>query len=128
MDRNSLKIEKPQLTASVLWIMTITTAFVVANIYYNQPLLGDIAQAFHINSGKAGQVAVFTQIGYALGLLFIVPLGDMFERKRLMLFDLIFVIAALLIAAMAPNLTVLLVASLFVGITSIIPQLLVPMA
>jgi predicted MFS family arabinose efflux permease len=55
--------------------MTITTGFVVANIYYNQPLLSDIAHTYHINSGKAGQVAVFTQIGYAIGLLFIVPLG-----------------------------------------------------
>jgi predicted MFS family arabinose efflux permease len=73
--------------------MTITTGFVVANIYYNQPLLSDIAHTYHINNGKAGQVSVITQIGYAVGLLFIVPLGDMFERKTLMMIDFIFVIA-----------------------------------
>ena len=69
---------KPHLTSLILWVMTITTGFVVANIYYNQPLLGDIAQTFHVNSAKVGQVAMFTQIGYAVGMLFIVPLGDMF--------------------------------------------------
>jgi predicted MFS family arabinose efflux permease len=122
------QIAKPPLTTFILWIMTITTGFVVANIYYNQPLLGDIAKTYNINSAKAGQVAVFTQIGYAVGLLFIVPLGDMFERRRLMLIDFVFMIASLLVAASAPNIVVLLVASLFVGITSIIPQLLIPMA
>lgn len=111
-----------------MWIMTITTGFVVANIYYNQPLLGDIAHTYHVNNGKAGQVAMLTQVGYALGLLFIVPLGDMFERKRLMLIDFIFIIASLLITAWAPSINVLLIASLFVGITSVLPQLLVPMA
>src|SRR5476651_1954752 len=121
-------IEKPHLTSLILWIMTITTGFVVANIYYNQPLLGDIAQTFQVTSAKVGQVAVFTQIGYAVGLLFIVPLGDMFERKRLMMIDFVFVIAALLIAASASNIIILLIASLFVGITSVIPQLLIPMA
>jgi predicted MFS family arabinose efflux permease len=121
-------IDKPHLTSLILWIMTITTGFVVANIYYNQPLLSDIAHTYHINSAKAGQVAVFTQIGYAIGLLFIVPLGDMFERKRLMLIDFIFMVGSLLVAAWAPGITVLLVASLFIGITSVIPQLLIPMA
>ena len=119
---------KPHLTSLILWVMTITTGFVVANIYYNQPLLGDIAQTFHVNSAKVGQVAVFTQIGYAVGLLFIVPLGDMFERKRLMMIDFVFVIAALLVAASASSIIILLIASLFVGITSVIPQLLIPMA
>ena len=118
----------PHLTPLILWIMTITTGFVVANIYYNQPLLGDIGRTYHVNNGKAGQVAVFTQIGYAVGLLFIVPLGDMFERKRLMLIDFIFVVSSLLLAAWAPTITILLIASLLVGITSVIPQLLVPMA
>ncbi|PTQ95677.1 putative MFS family arabinose efflux permease [Mucilaginibacter yixingensis] len=125
---NHQKTTKPTLTSATLWIMTITTGFVVANIYYNQPLLGDIAHTYHVNNGKAGQVAMLTQVGYALGLLFIVPLGDMFERKRLMLVDFVFIIASLLITAWAPSINVLLVASLFVGITSVLPQLLVPMA
>jgi len=124
----SKNLPQPRLTPAILWIMTITTGFVVANIYYNQPLLSDIAKTYGVNTGKAGQVSVFTQIGYAVGLLFIVPLGDMFERKTLMMIDFIFVITSLLVAAWAPNLTILLIASLFVGITSVLPQLLIPMA
>jgi predicted MFS family arabinose efflux permease len=108
--------------------MTITTAFVVANIYYNQPLLNDIALTYHITTAKVGQVAVVTQIGYGIGLLFIVPLGDMFERRKLMLIDFVFMITSLLVAAWAPTIAILLIASLFVGITSVIPQLMIPMA
>lgn len=122
------KPDHPQLTPLTLWIMTITTAFVVANIYYNQPLLSDIAQTYHVSYSKAGQVSVFTQIGYALGLLFIIPLGDMFRRKKLMLIDFIFIIASLLLAATAKSITVLIIASVMVGTTSVVPQLLIPMA
>jgi predicted MFS family arabinose efflux permease len=125
---NTTKNTHPTLTPAILWIMTITTGFVVANIYYNQPLLSDIAHTYHINNGKAGQVSVITQIGYAIGLLFIVPLGDMFERKTLMMIDFIFVITALLVAAWAPNINILLISSLCIGITSVLPQLLIPMA
>ncbi|MBE9667805.1 MFS transporter [Mucilaginibacter boryungensis] len=108
--------------------MTITTGFVVANIYYNQPLLNDIAVTYHISTAKVGQVAMITQVGYGIGLLFIVPLGDMFERRKLMLIDFVFMVTSLLVAAWAPNILVLLIASLFVGITSVIPQLMIPMA
>ncbi|TSD68018.1 MFS transporter [Inquilinus sp. KBS0705] len=108
--------------------MTITTAFVVANLYYNQPLLNDMANTYHVSSGKVGQVSMLTQIGYALGMFFIVPLADMVKRKRLMLIDFAFVIAALLITATAPNIYVLILSGFLIGATSIIPQLLVPMA
>src|ERR1700712_2093990 len=94
-------IEKPHLKSSTLWIMTVTTGLVVANIYYNQPLLGDIASTYHINNGKAGQVSMITQIGYAAGMLLIAPLADMFKRKRLMIIDFAFVIIALVVAGSA---------------------------
>ncbi|MBS7564142.1 MFS transporter [Mucilaginibacter sp. Bleaf8] len=123
----SAKTSAAQLTPAVLWIMTLATGLVVANIYYNQPLLGDIAHTFHISNGEAGQIAMYTQIGYATGLLFIIPLADMFKRKRLMLVDFAFVIAALLLAAKAPNITVLGIASFLVGIASVVPQVLVAM-
>ena len=82
--------ERPHLKNSTLWVMTIATGLVVANLYYNQPLLGDIANTYHVSSGKAGQVSVVTQIGYATGILLIVPLADMFKRKRLMIIDFVF--------------------------------------
>jgi len=120
--------EKPALKTSTLWVMTVTTGLVVANLYYNQPLLGDIAQTFHVDNGKAGQVSMITQIGYATGMLLIAPLADMFKRKRLMIIDFAFVIVALIAAGASTNIGMLMVASFFVGIFSLIPQLLVPMA
>ncbi|MFD2325643.1 MFS transporter [Mucilaginibacter galii] len=117
-----------QLTPLILWTMTLATGFIVANIYYNQPLLGDIATTFRISNGEAGQIAMFTQIGYATGLLLIIPLADMFKRKRLMLIDLAFVVVALLLAASAQKVWILAVSSLLVGITSVVPQVLVAMA
>jgi predicted MFS family arabinose efflux permease len=121
-------VKKPHLTNLTLWIMTIATGLVVANIYYNQPLLGDIAHTFHISNGTAGHVSMITQIGYAAGMFFIAPLADMFKRKKLMLIAFAAVIVALLAAAMAPSIHLLLLASFLVGAASLIPQLLVPMA
>ncbi|MEO8947297.1 MAG: MFS transporter, partial [Mucilaginibacter sp.] len=120
--------QTPHLKSSTLAVMTIATGLVVANMYYNQPLLSDIANTYHISSGKAGQVSMITQIGYAVGMLLIAPLADMYKRKRLMLIDFGFVIIALLAAASAPNIHVLLVASFFIGAFSLVPQLLVAMA
>ncbi len=108
--------------------MTVTTGLVVANIYYNQPLLDDIAHTYHISNGKAGNVAMLTQIGYALGLLLLVPLGDMLKRKKLIMIDFGMIIISLLLAAFAPNFIIMLIASFLIGFTSIVAQLIIPMA
>jgi predicted MFS family arabinose efflux permease len=118
----------PELTSLTLWIMTIATGLVVANLYYNQPLLEDIANAFHISRGKAGQVSILTQIGYATGMFFLVPLADMIKRKRLMVIIFAFIILSLLLTATAKNINLLIGASFLLGASSIIPQLLLPMA
>ena len=120
--------KKPQLTKFTLWIMTIATGLVVANIYYNQPLLGDIANTYKASNGTAGHISMITQIGYAVGMFFIVPLADMFRRKRMMLYIIAIVIVALLVAAMAPSINILIIASFLVGAASLVPQLLIPMA
>lgn len=118
----------PHLTQLTLWVMTIATGLVVANIYYNQPLLADIAHTFNISDKKAQQLSLFTQIGYACGLLFIVPLADMVKRKQLILIDFVLMIFALLISAIAPSILVLTIAGFLLGLSSIVPQLLIPMA
>jgi predicted MFS family arabinose efflux permease len=120
--------QQHKLTPLILWVMTLATGLVVANIYYNQPLLGDIANTFHISNGEAGQIAMFTQIGYATGLLLIIPLADMFKRKRLMLIDFAFIVIALLSAASAQKVWILALSSFMVGVSSVIPQILVAMA
>ena len=108
--------------------MTIATGMVVANIYYNQPLLADISKDLKVSQGQGGLLAMLTQSGYAAGMLFTVPLGDMLERKKLIMFEFFMTIIALLLAAWSPNIHLLMVASFLIGSFSIIPQLIVPMA
>lgn len=119
---------KPKLTRTMLWLMAILSGLVVANNYYNQPLLGLIAEDLQVSEGSVSKIAMLTQIGYACGLLFIMPLGDKLWRKKLILIDLALVILALLYMAFAQNIWGLFVASFFIGATSVIPQLFVPIA
>ena len=119
---------KPQLTTTTLWVMTLTTGLVVANLYYNQPLLQDMAQTFHVSNGEIGQLSMLTQLGYAAGIFFVIPLADMVRRKRLMIIMFAFIVSALLLTALAPNIHILILSGFLLGAASIIPMLLVPMA
>lgn len=127
MDNKNAINHQPGLSTVTLWLMTIGSGLVVANIYYNQPLLGKIAATYHVSEAKAGIIATLTQIGYALGLLFIVPLGDMLRRKRLILIDFGLIMLSLLLAAYSPNIYVLMLASLLIGTASVVPQLFIPL-
>jgi len=118
----------PELTPLTLWIMTIATGLIVANLYYNQPLLEDIARTFHTSKAKAGQVSMLTQLGYAAGMFFLAPLADMLKRKRMMMVIFAFIVLSLLLTAMSQSINLLIFASFLLGTSSMIPQLLVPMA
>ncbi len=107
--------------------MTIATGLIVANLYYNQPLLVLMAAKFHVKSEKIAQVSVMTQIGYATGMLLIAPLADMHKRKRLILICLAVAVVSLLGAALAPTVNLLILSSFLIGVFSLIPQMLVPM-
>lgn len=123
-------VERPPqaIAPSLVWIMAVTCGVVVANIYYNQPLLQSIASSLSLSEKAVGWIATITQVGYTLGLLFMVPLGDKFERKRLILLMLTGATVFLLIAGFTLSYPILLIASLFIGIFSSVPQLLLPMA
>ncbi|MGQ4274824.1 MFS transporter [Terrihabitans sp. B22-R8] len=116
------------LDRGTLWIMAAATGLVVANNYYNQPLLVEFAKTFGVAEAAAGPIAVLTQAGYALGLLVFVPLGDKIERRKLIRIMLVASAFALLAMALAPSLAWLSVAAFLVGFTSIVPQLLTPFA
>ena len=116
------------LDNALVWLMALTCGLVVANIYYNQPLLAAIGRTFHLSDSSASLVATATQVGYTLGMLFVVPLGDMLERKRLILIMLLGAAICLGLAAFAPSFALLAVASILIGICSAVPQLLLPMA
>ncbi len=111
-----------------LWAMAISCGLAVANLYYVQPLLADMAGEFAVTDRRMGLVAMLSQIGFATGLLLFVPLGDRLERRAFILIMLGAVTVALLAVAAAPSFAWLAAACLAVGVTTITPQLLVPFA
>ncbi len=117
----------PLRTSTVL-IMSVATGLSVANIYYNQPLLADLQRSLSATVKQVGVIPTLTQVGYALGMLFLVPLGDMIERRRLIVLTSLLVTGALWMAALAPNLTVMAIASLLIGLFTMVPQLIIPFA
>jgi predicted MFS family arabinose efflux permease len=113
---------------NIVWLMAITSGAAAANMYYNQPLLAVIAQSLDASVQDTGLIPTLSQIGYALGNLLIVPLGDLLERRRLIVTMLTATALALGMAALSPNITWLIVASLLIGTTTIVPQITVPFA
>ena len=109
-------------------VMAATAGLAVANNYYAQPLLATIARHFNVGNGAAGLLVTVSQIGYALGLVAIVPLGDLFERRRLLTNLLGLSVFGLIAAALSPTLGVLAGAGLFIGLTSVAAQVIVPFA
>jgi predicted MFS family arabinose efflux permease len=108
--------------------MAIAAAVTAANLYYCQPLLSQIARSLHMTARETADIPMLTQIGYALGLLFFAPLGDMVERRGLATALLLIVTLALVGTASAPDRWVLLATSLITGIFSVVPQVMAPMA
>src|SRR6201994_3475988 len=109
-------------------VMAIACGVAVANIYYNQPMLGIMEAAFPGQLAVIGLVPTATQLGFAAGLFLLVPLGDRFERRRLILIQLTALTLSLAAAALAPNAWSLVVASALVGVTSSVAQQIVPFA
>lgn len=109
-------------------LLAVTAGVAVASNYYAQPLLATIAGDLKVSRRAISFLVTASQIGYALGLAAIVPLGDLLERRRLMTGLLTLSGVGLLAAACAPNLAVLAAASLMVGIASVVAQVAVPLA
>lgn len=117
-----------KLSRTDILLMAFCTGLIVANIYYCQPLVILIAKDFKLTEPVAGKITYLTQIGYALGLFLLVPLGDMFERKKQILVITGLAILALLVAAVSQSFFILEVASILIGACSIVPQLILPLA
>ena len=108
--------------------MAACTGLIVANIYYCQPLIVLIARDFGLPENRAGSITYLTQIGYALGLFLLVPVGDIVERRKQILIATSLAIASLLAAAWSPSFLVLEVSSVLIGASSVVPQLILPLA
>jgi predicted MFS family arabinose efflux permease len=116
------------ITPSIVWLMAASVGAIVANIYYAQPLLGDIARTFGITVTGAGALAMLTQAGTALGQFSFVPLGDILERRRLLTILVSCAAAALAVIAIAPSLLWLSIGCFLLGLTAASVHVVIPFA
>jgi predicted MFS family arabinose efflux permease len=100
----------------------------VASLYYSQPMLPALANALHAGQGAAGAVPMLTQLGYALGILLLAPLGDRYDRRHIMIVKALLLALGLLASALAPTMAALLMASLLTGLAATLAQDFVPAA
>jgi predicted MFS family arabinose efflux permease len=110
------------------FILAVACGLTVANLYYSQPLLELVSRDFGVSQGTATIVVTLTQVGYALGLLFLVPLGDLLENRKLTVRMLVGTAAAVILAGISPSFSIFLIVAVLVGTTSVVAQVLMPFA
>ncbi|MEU6774969.1 MFS transporter [Streptomyces sp. NPDC046759] len=109
-------------------LLAVGSGMTVANLYYAQPLLSSLREVFHTSTAATGGLITLTQVGYVTGMVFLVPLGDRLEKRRLITALLAVTAVALVTAGLATDFPMLLIASLVGGATSVVAQILVPFA
>lgn len=117
-----------ELSAWLVLLLAIGAGLAVASLYYNQPMLGILGADLHASAAELGWIPTLTQLGYAFGILALAPLGDRYNRKRIVLMKVAALAAALLSAALAPSAGVLLAASFAIGLSATLAQDIVPAA
>ncbi|ONC17716.1 MFS transporter [Burkholderia pseudomallei] len=118
----------PQMARGLILLFAFSCGAIVANLYYAQPIIALIAPDLHMSGGMASLIVSLTQIGYAAGLFFLVPLGDLVENKKLMVVTALMSIASLALAATVRAPGLFLAVPLIVGFSSVAVQLLIPLA
>lgn len=115
------------ISSGLIILLATSCGIIVANLYYAQPLIGVISNLIGLSNSSAGLIVTLTQIGYVVGLLFLVPLGDIVENKKLILILLFLSAFALISMVFVKSATLLLIASFFIGLGSVAAQVLVPL-
>nr|WP_145545470.1 MFS transporter [Variovorax boronicumulans] len=129
MQAMNIKAEgAPALPAPLLGLLATGAGMSVAALYYSQPMLGRMAADLQATPGAAGAVPTLTQLGYALGIALLAPLGDRFDRRTIILIKAAVLAAMLLATAAAPSLQLLLATSLAIGLAATLAQDIVPAA
>lgn len=123
-----IKLPPAPLPPSLVLLLAAGAGFSVAALYYAQPMLGILADHFQASSAAIGVVPTLTQLGYAAGILLLAPLGDRYDRKTIILWKALALILALALAAAAPRLSVLYLASALIGLSASLAQDLLPAA
>jgi predicted MFS family arabinose efflux permease len=121
-------VQETKPGAALTALLAASCGIVVASLYYIQPIVGVVSRDYGLPVAMSGALVTVTQLGYAAGLLFIVPLGDIAENRRLILTMLSVLVVALAIAFKAPTILLFLIASLAIGISSSAVQVIVPLA
>ena len=116
------------MTRTLTLLFAVAGGAAVGNLYYVQPLLAVIAASLHVGNATAGLLVTATQVGYATGLVLIVPLGDVRDRRRLIPLMMLASAVALALCALAPTFAVLAAAMVLVGVTTVSGQILTPFA
>lgn len=114
------------IDARLVAVFAVAAGAAAANLYYAQPLLPTLARAFHTGTGTAGLIVTSSQLGYALGLAFVVPLGDLVSRRRLVPLVLVGTAGALVATAAAPTIAALIGCAALVGLGSVIAHVVIP--
>ncbi|WP_369790415.1 MFS transporter [Rouxiella sp. WC2420] len=116
------------ISKGLLILIAIACGITVANVYLSQPILNEIAQSFHASPETASLVTTMAQVGYAIGIMFLVPCADSLSGRKLSTILLICTTIALIACALAPSLQWLVAASLLLTMFTVIPQVLIPLA
>ncbi|MDZ8239197.1 MAG: MFS transporter [Nostoc sp. ChiQUE01a] len=122
------QISSNGLTKVQVLIMAIAAGVCVANIYYNQPILKDIASSFRVSESEAGSISVLSQVGYGFGLFFLIPLGDKINKKKLILTLLGCLFCLLIAMTFSQNIVQAWILSMAIGITTVSAQVILPLA
>lgn len=125
---SSLTSESPALPQALVLLFALCCGAIVANLYYAQPIIELIAPDVGLSAERASLIVSLTQIGYALGLLFLVPLADLLESRRLMLITTVAALLCLAAAAFATQPDLFLALALLIGLSSVSVQMLIPLA
>ncbi len=120
--------ENEGIERSLLLTMAVIAGLTVANCYYNQPLLEMIRHDMGVSQHAANLITVVTQIGYALGLCFLIPMGDLYSRRRIIVINMSVAAVMAVIIAFAQKVWIVWGASLLLGACSVIPQFFIPIA
>jgi len=123
-----MNASRQELNTALVALMSVATGLAVASNYYVQPLLDTIAHQFSLSVSLAGFIVTTAQLGYACGLLLLVPLGDMLERRGLIVSMSLLAAGGMIVTALSSSLPVMLLGTVITGLFSVVAQILVPLA